>query len=871
MQTVKDAAGNESRPSDMLQIVLDTTAPDNVGAVTTLVQATGPRSVIASGVFAEDLQPGETLKAYDLNGTTLIPLGTAAVDGNTWQITLTNNEGVLNGITRNLVLRATDVAGNVSPGSGDAVGITLGTSANDVIGAVGGGWTFGLEGNDIIGYTSGTKLMDGGEGNDLLNLFSDVFNDDLLVNVQNMERLGTGLSGLAGTVTLGEQASRAFANGITLSSVANQLTLDASQLAVGITTVGTSGNDVLQGGSRADNLAGGNGNDVITGNGGADTLNGGAGNDVFSVDSVDTLRGIATLVGGADSDTLRLDTGDAALQLLDADLAKVSQLEVINLTGFGAKTLTLAAEASRVFQNNLNGLVVTASSEASSLALDASAFTVKLSATGGNGDDTLVGGTKADTLNGGSGDDLIRAAGNDTIDGGAGNDLLIATTTFKFIPGNLAGIETVQAAVGTDAIDLDMTGLAEAIQLTGNAVANRLVGGAGSDTLTGGAGNDTLTGNTSSDWFIVDAGTDRITDLSASDVLRVEVGATADALVSAAFTATANTLNQGVANLTTAGFAVNLAAVTSGNGFRVINTGSGATLTGSSLDDTLIGGTGADTLAGGAGNDVLTGGTGSDLFQITAGSDRISDLGAGDDFTIASAATASITVASAFTATVATRNDGSAELTTQGHAVNLSAAIGSQGFNVVNTGAATNLTGSANNDTLTGGAGADTLVGGGGVDLIVGGKGVDALTGGAGSDVFVFNTGDTGYFSGGNPTSLSAFDTITDYAGDTIRFNGANFTYSTMPAPNSVVAAGLNSAYLLAIAYFAAGQGDVFFAAAPSVPSTNSFNVYAFLNDSIDGATPLNPAYAVVVLTGIALPLPTVGNGGLGDFGGIGG
>ena len=56
-------------------------------------------------------------------------------------------------------------------------------------------------------------------------------------------------------------------------------------------------------------------------------------------------------------------------------------------------------------------------------------------------------------------------------------------------------------------------------------------------------------------------------------------GATLNGTVSAAWTATAGTTNSGTATLTTAGFAVNLAAVTGGSvGYSVTNTAATATM-----------------------------------------------------------------------------------------------------------------------------------------------------------------------------------------------------------------------------------------------------------------------------------------------------
>ena len=72
------------------------------------------------------------------------------------------------------------------------------------------------------------------------------------------------------------------------------------------------------------------------------------------------------------------------------------------------------------------------------------------------------------------------------------------------------------------------------------------------------------TGGAGVDRFIVSSGTDTILDLGngGQDVLVVSATATANATVHEAWTATSATSNAGHANLTTAGFAVNLAAVT---------------------------------------------------------------------------------------------------------------------------------------------------------------------------------------------------------------------------------------------------------------------------------------------------------------------
>jgi Ca2+-binding RTX toxin-like protein len=201
--------------------------------------------------------------------------------------------------------------------------------------------------------------------------------------------------------------------------------------------------------------------------------------------------------------------------------------------------------------------------------------------TGGSGNDTLIGDINSNILIGG--------AGNDSLAGDDGNDLLS--------------------------------------------------GDAGNDLLTGGAGNDSLTGGSGIDTFSVESGTDTISDLGVggADILTVASGAIANATLGAAWTATAASINSGTEFLTSAGYAVDLSKVISGNGFTVTNTGLATTFTGSSGADTLIGGTGADTLIGGAGHDSLTGGAGNDLFIFNStldaklNIDTITDFVSGQD------------------------------------------------------------------------------------------------------------------------------------------------------------------------------------------------------------------------------------------------
>ena len=134
----------------------------------------------------------------------------------------------------------------------------------------------------------------------------------------------------------------------------------------------------------------------------------------------------------------------------------------------------------------------------------------------------------------------------------------------------------------------------------------------------------TLTGGDGIDTFYV-KGTDTITDLGngGADILKIATGATANAKIISPWTATNDTINYSTVNITTAGLAVNLAAVTKGtSGYKITNTGQGTLLTGSAFGDLIIGGAGSDTLVGGKGKDTLTGGAGVDYFIFNTNSNN---------------------------------------------------------------------------------------------------------------------------------------------------------------------------------------------------------------------------------------------------------
>jgi Ca2+-binding RTX toxin-like protein len=212
--------------------------------------------------------------------------------------------------------------------------------------------------------------------------------------------------------------------------------------------------------------------------------------------------------------------------------------------------------------------------------------------------------------------------------------------------------------------------------------------------------------------------------------------------------ATIDTVNYGTVNISSA-FNVDLSGAftpSGAKGYSVVSSSmTGIDVMGSALADTLTGGAGNDTLSGGGGNDTIatalsnggqlsvTGGAGADTFVASSGTMNVSDLSgvgatAADVLLVNSGAYLNATLTSAWTATASTSVSGNASLITNGYAVDVSAAKGSTGFYILNSGGGVSITGSNQDDTLIGGTGSDTLSGGNGNDIIYGGGGVDTIS-----------------------------------------------------------------------------------------------------------------------------------------------
>ncbi len=167
---------------------------------------------------------------------------------------------------------------------------------------------------------------------------------------------------------------------------------------------GKKGADILDGGAGHDVVVGGHDFDIISGGDGDDWLYGGGGQDLIYFDHLDSV-----ISGGNGSDTAIADTGSLAITL---DLAGTS-LENITGSDFGDE-------------------------------LDGSAATHGMNIYGGEGADTLSGGSKVDRLYGEAGDDILS--------GGAGNDRFVYTDSW-------GDDQITDFGNGTDRIELDQMGI----------------------------------------------------------------------------------------------------------------------------------------------------------------------------------------------------------------------------------------------------------------------------------------------------------------------------------------------------------------------------------------------------------------------------
>lgn len=412
-------------------------------------------------------------------------------------------------------------------------------------------------------------------------------------------------------------------------------------------------------------------------------------------------------------------------------------------------------------------------------------------ATGGMGNDTLMGNALSNRLLGGNGNDILKGGlGNDTVDGGSGTDtaqLEGAFTSYAIsYNSGLAQYTVTGLASGTDtysnveffqfsdalrtASDLATSGSANQT-LIGTSGNDTLEGGAGDDSISGGAGDDNLVGGAGNDTLDGGAGVDSVAYYDSPAAVNVNLGA-------------------GVA--------------TGGDGNdRLIGI---ENIYGSQYDDTLVGDAGDNAISGYEGNDFISGGAGDDNMQGSAGNDTL-DGGAGTDRVEYYFSPAAVNVN--LDAGVATGGDGNDRL------IGIENIYGSQyddtlvgdaGANEISGGAGNDfISGGAGNDNLWGNAGNDSLSGGAGYDYLVGDAGNDTIDGGADTDTvsYYFASAavnvnlDTGVATGGDGTDrlIGIEDIYGSPYGDTLVGSADNNDLSGWEG-NDFISGGAGNDYL---------------------------------------------------------------------------
>ncbi len=302
---------------------------------------------------------------------------------------------------------------------------------------------------------------------------------------------------------------------------------------------------------------------------------------------------------------------------------------------------------------------------------------------GYDGNDSLYGGEGNDYFSGGNGNDRIDSwTGNDTGYGGNGNDSLYGGVGDDFLSGNngndyLDGYHGHDRLYGGEDNDyfLGGDGNDRIDSWTGNDTG---YGGNGNDSLYGGVGDDFLSGNNGNDYLDGYHGHDRLYGGEDNDYFL------------------------------------------GGDGNDRIDSWTG--------DDTGYGGNGNDTLYGGEGNDLLSGNNDHDYLDGYHGHDSLYG-GNGDDYFLG----------------------GNGNDYLDGWYGN-DTAYGSNGRDT--------LYGGVGNDYLNGGSHDDYLNGWSGHDLLIGGSGNDLLSGGSGNDTINADSGRDGLWGG------SGNDDLNDGSGD---------------------------------------------------------------------------------------------------------
>jgi len=720
----------------------------------------------ASSITLDDGRGTDTT-SINVSGDQDLTLALAA--GPAASVTTINASSLTGALTSSTALTAGSNA-TLTGGSGNDSFIRNATATDSVnLGA----------GNDTLTFTAGfesTDTLAGGDGTDTLSVAIDEVDTAVLTaaltNVSGFETLTiTGNVDAANDDVIAARVNTGITrvNYSGAISVANDLTLEAGSMTVGLALASSAALTVTDTGSATGDAL----TLLNTATTGAANVFGGQSHNTTGWESLTINTGsTATAAQTLGTLTANVDTGgNLAVAITGANnittftslTTNSSGAVTVNASGLtaqadGTNTLTISNVA---FSGTAGTVSITGSEGMDTI----SSTNVGSTIVGGGGRDSLTGGTSADYLSGGDGNDsLVGAGGNDTILGGDGVDTITLAA---------AGAVSVDAGAGNDLIDITNT-------ITST------------DTISGGDGTDTM---------IIDSAASSTTAANVSGIETIRIDTAGLAVDLSAYPSTSNTITRVDTNVagahTISGASANVATLGIG-----INSGAATTSFARTTD------TSADTLAVS-----VTGGV--TLNQLTAsheetltvsssntGAATITTLVAADLVTLnisgagnVSIPTATsdildtINITSSGTVNVGGTASSSLSLSTinaSGSSGNITVAGGSS-LDVITFTAGTgtaNITGGNGADILTAGSAAATLSGGAGIDSITGGVAADSLSGGAGNDIISSGDGaDT--VTGGTGT-----DTITLGSGNKIIViddAGESATTTTLTSVNGAI------------------------------------------------------------------------------------
>lgn len=497
----------------------------------------------------------------------------------------------------------------------------IGNAANNTLNGLQGADVMEGEGGDDlyhVDHTADAVWEDLGGGIDTVR--SSV-NHELDANVENLELIGSALSGVGNTAVnriTGNELNNTLDGGQGADILTGRLGDDrylVDNTFDQIVEQDNEGNDTvvsflssftlgtyfenLELGAGAGNGTGNARNNTLLGNSGANTLDGGLG--------ADEMR------GGSGNDRYTVDnTGDRVIELNLQGTDTVTSSIDYEL-GDNLENLTLSGSAAVGTGNSLSNVIL-----------------------GNNLRNTLDGKQGADSMEGGAESDIyyVDHAGDQVIENLNQGDVDMVHSSVDFALGaNVERLWLNGSAVSGTGNELNNL-------LIGNDMNNVLSGGAGADSITGGAGNDTLDGGAGVDELYGSAGDDILgidgvsRDLAKGDegndtiYVRGTMGAVfggegIDTLIADFRDSTAGiyaSLNGNFNGISTYEFE---RVEVTGGAFNDLMLGGGGNdvIAGGAGRDDLWGYEGDDRLNGGSGGDWLTGGTGRDTFEYSYASD----------------------------------------------------------------------------------------------------------------------------------------------------------------------------------------------------------------------------------------------------------